>query len=63
MKQRFIPSFCAFVRLSGTNFFNVLANSNFWKVNADALPSVNLTVFPEYGIIYLAHTMVDVAQR
>jgi hypothetical protein len=37
MKQRFIPSFCAFVCLGGSKFFNVLANFSFWKVSAVAL--------------------------
>jgi hypothetical protein len=37
MKQHFIPSFCALVRLCGSKFFNVLVNSSPWKVNADAL--------------------------
>jgi hypothetical protein len=43
MKQRFIPSFCAFVFsnrrfVGGSKFFNVLINSSPWKLNADALP-------------------------
>jgi hypothetical protein len=37
MKQRFIPSFCAFVYLCGSKFFNVLENFSPWKVSAVAL--------------------------
>jgi hypothetical protein len=42
MKQRCIPSFCAFEFsnrrfVCGLQFFNVLVNSSPWKLNADAL--------------------------
>jgi hypothetical protein len=45
MKHRVIPSFCVFVCLGGSKFFNVLANFSPWKVSAVALTQGNSTYF------------------